>query len=1661
MRAAVFIFLAFVAQIESRCVVDKCETHDDCSSCATFSTSAQNSHHIFSGVSYHCEKSAFEAVLGALLTNETYEAPRYGQCEVSVSDYIEYAKLVNKCEDDRNAKCCDPRGTKSAQMRQCSSKSCRVPTGCTIDGVCIYDTETAKAGNTVGCCSQDSDCPPYDRPNFWDSRDISAIDRICTRPHCERNTHTCVYERAKECCVADTPDCDAFASADAKCTIGACVYDAALSTALRMNPFTEQGDELYANVMHRVLQNDAETLRRTYGASVAPLRCESRIEQNCACSSDADCTPMSSRCAKVRCSSGTCVAEAREVPTDGVGACCSSSDTFANECSDVSDPCLVPVSCDASGTVLHAHTESDAKQNTIPHGAALLPSFECRYIRRTLTGDCCASKSDCEAMAAKNQCILGSCEGSGHGRQCALNPRGIDFMGGAHKLPCCHTDADCYAGDVDSLLRAVAVDAGSCAALECAGASDEVEIAQRHTCIPRMYSPCPALEQSMRFPSVIGATDACEKCGMPIVVRISAPVQVRRDAHTSKLVHFDTEYPQQIVVNLAFDGAGVVHVHDWFSSIMVVTLIDKNNPTNIMPKATPLLYKDARSDNGRGLYKLTYTNFPVFRARSFDFRVTLYINSTSAAKFPKLSQGLHASSNVSITWADESYSVAKLVASYAETMQKLGCSKDVVRPAKRSVEQRGDDVDLILSPFSVAPTFAPSLAPTSAPTYMPTPQPTFNVNHYTGPSCGENELGFDRHCDAFSGACYNSGMTGICVDMVNHPGKCSNTPPFNQLNVIPIEYRRFKLLETPDIVSNFSFCYATAGACQPAFPGGPHIPGTPCNCSCGCMKTASNGVDYATECLDGPYQDPNATSAPTPQPTPQPIPDSVTFAPTLPPRTDPNVTQCGELSIPSPCAPSATCETRNSTCNITLSACVGGCAPFFVVDSCTTDADCTFRDCCGCYDGSSYSACVVTPLSMTPAPSAAPPTLPPPTFGPPTPPPTLPTPAPTPPLPPSPPPTPPPPNSGQAAANGKGCKVGAKPWSGPVFPPYNDTLANTTVTLQPASPATCLGSSLDFVGETCRDTCQEFVPNNRHFSVPYEVVVRNFDLYRNLPEGELRLARDGFLVHVEATSCGPAQKCFSIVGVNTSIAVDPYATYERDFAGRNLPHFSEHTGHGSHVSVLFRATYLPKSDTAGVPTEFRFTVRIEGCAATVSKDDTSVSQCINVKARIVTGRCEQLIERWLRCAKNQYPAPNTTNQYMHDYRKCIDFVEDVHVAGNGSLAPFYVCPTPPPYVMSTTLNTRLSNVVIGPQAANYSTAAGGIVVDIEPSVTHMSQSEVGSCVTDPDTGLDDEFSRRFKCAVDDSDAHFNAISKRVVRCDELDTLVTVARAEIRLYNEPGVSPVTASGVLHTALAVANPTSPVCRRTVSLYRMVIPSGASAEVLGHPRAHSDDSNSAIISFSDIAPGDTLTVYVYTLYCNPTDKNTIITLTAAIDSTDGVLQSYGNFTCGSNARCRQKAVFKSLTPAHVSNLTFTCAEITSDSVDCETATSACSYDPIYIGSLGAPITVGLFVGGLFAICACIVFCVCVCKKSRRVVPGSVVQDPVYGAPGPSYVYGYNVQPSPTYEDLPVSEPPSGTVYDNLPVRIPRQQANVYDRPPAMTTKARVNLVRRFMEK
>lgn len=188
-------------------------------------------------------------------------------------------------------------------LEMCSRKRCRLPIGCSTQGVCQYDESALRVD--APCCLVDSDCPHYSEIED----DVSAFEMQCFEANCVANT--CVYSAASECCLADA-DCDSAGLGLAQCERYFC------------NPDANQ--------------------------------CQRRTVEGCSCSADDQCGDVAvDPCHTPLCSNGACTTAPDLILGTAKPGCCAAAETALADC-NAGQVCDAADGCSTSTQIIGAFT---------------------------------------------------------------------------------------------------------------------------------------------------------------------------------------------------------------------------------------------------------------------------------------------------------------------------------------------------------------------------------------------------------------------------------------------------------------------------------------------------------------------------------------------------------------------------------------------------------------------------------------------------------------------------------------------------------------------------------------------------------------------------------------------------------------------------------------------------------------------------------------------------------------------------------------------------------------------------------------------------------------------------------------------------------------------------------------------------------------------------------------------------------------------------------------------------------------------------------------------------------------------------------------------------------------------------------------------------------
>jgi hypothetical protein len=490
-----------------------------------------------------------------------------------------------------------------------------------------------------------------------------------------------------------------------------------------------------------------------------------------------------------------------------------------------------------------------------------------------------------------------------------------------------------------------------------------------------------------------------------------------------------------------------------------------------------------------------------------------------------------------------------------------------------------------------------------------------------------------------------------------------------------------------------------------------------------------------------------------------------------------------------------------------------------------------------------------------------------------------------------------------------------QPWTGPwigdslssVFSNYVDSVVNTKITVAAAS-GPCIGCANAFYGDYCRKSCLR--GQGTHYSVPFEITIENYDKLVTLPRGDDGTMPDGVIVVVNVSNINvaghpladdPLSMCTSIYGdeslvVITPPEVDARFTYKPD----RRPGFSAHRViNATHAFIVFRVPILPKMPfNSSDPTRIVFTLRVEGCGP-LNPANATLQQFLRVEARLVTGPCDELVYRWLRCKKNPYPVPSTTKQYIYDYRQCVDgyFSQfSVSQTGNSPYGPLCAqCPQTPPPTFPLSVRAAAKSVH-HPRLEKFTALdynESGLLVEVVPYIIQLSPAGINECGIST-TGLQQQIASRFLCSVEKTDIKENRATEDVSLCADAQHKLAVLRFDIQISNLVGNGSIGAiSGELEVSLERKEyepEARKPCEQFYALYSFeTFTSGASFDVLDIER-HGTDRTVGKFSYTEIPPANGVHVIVYALTCTSRDYSTLFTLEVNAKDVEGAAGSNG---------------------------------------------------------------------------------------------------------------------------------------------------------------------------
>ena len=223
---------------------------------------------------------------------------------------------------------------------------------------------------------------------------------------------------------------------------------------------------------------------------------------------------------------------------------------------------------------------------------------------------------------------------------------------------------------------------------------------------------------------------------------------------------------------------------------------------------------------------------------------------------------------------------------------------------------------------------------------------------------------------------------------------------------------------------------------------------------------------------------------------------------------------------------------------------------------------------------------------------------------------------------------------------------------------YEDFIPNTRIFIS-RNPNTCSGCAESFENKHCSKRCTDSGGSSFSYTAHFSIVNFETNRYLSIPEGGRCTAKDSLLMILNVTGCTYFKQevkqrhpCLSIKPIQSTVTVTPV-----DAAKVVDPGISIHESQGEHSFFVLRGSCLP----AGASIEFDLLV--EGCSDVPLQDGEDVS-CLDLTARLVTGKCTKLVNDWVNCRPNEFaltPDRRTPGlvSFPYDYTKC--FFRDRHL----------------------------------------------------------------------------------------------------------------------------------------------------------------------------------------------------------------------------------------------------------------------------------------------------------------------------------------------------------------------------------------------------------------
>lgn len=220
---------------------------------------------------------------------------------------------------------------------------------------------------------------------------------------------------------------------------------------------------------------------------------------------------------------------------------------------------------------------------------------------------------------------------------------------------------------------------------------------------------------------------------------------------------------------------------------------------------------------------------------------------------------------------------------------------------------------------------------------------------------------------------------------------------------------------------------------------------------------------------------------------------------------------------------------------------------------------------------------------------------------------------------------------------------------------YEDFLPRTRVSLAQQS-GSCSGCPSDINNAQCRRKCTEAGGVSFSYLTRFKVQNDDENVLNSIPEGGLCTSKESFTMILNVTGCDGrtaiganlrhSHPCLSILPVPMSTLVTPAELADDIDPGVSI----------SLQSASERSFFVLRANCLPAGSSIEFDLQVEGCGDT--PPDPMEFTCVDVAARLVTGKCRNLLNSWINCEPNSFgvfpdPANESLVAFPYDFGKCI------------------------------------------------------------------------------------------------------------------------------------------------------------------------------------------------------------------------------------------------------------------------------------------------------------------------------------------------------------------------------------------------------------------------